>query len=272
MKDYALLSLVSVACVILLGSCRAYKDALYLQDMDTYTTYLEKDHPDSQIRKGDIIKIQVACKSPALAAPFNVKASVQDVDPVTNETTYVAASGDMEGYYVDESGNINFPVLGMLHVEGRTLPEVRNWIKDLIIKSDYIKEPIVSAEFANFQFTMIGEGVAGNYTVNSGDVNIFEAVAMAGGLSDEANRRDLWVIRTVDGTRKVYSLNLLSKSCYESPAFYLQQNDMVVVKPIKSKRGPKLQNVYQTMTMLMSFVTTAGTILTLLKISDKDGE
>lgn len=264
MKEFPLILLVSLALAT--ASCGSYKRTIYLQDMDTYTTYLEKGHQESQIRKGDILRINVASKNAQLAAPFNIKSAVQDVDPITNEVSYAATATGTEGYLVDEKGNINFPVLGMLHVEGRTLSDVRNWVKDLIIKSDYIKEPIVSAEFVNFQFTMLGEGVAGNYSTTSGDVNIFEAIAMAGGLSDMANHRDVWVIRTVDGTRKVYSMNLLSKSCYDSPAFYLQQNDMVLIKPMRGKRDERLQNVYQTASIFMSFLSIAASALVWLKI------
>lgn len=252
------LSFLTVSC--------SYKKTVYLQDMDTRTTYLEKEHAESEIRKGDILRITVASKNAQLAAPFNLKTATQDVDPITNEVTYAAISNGTEGYLVDENGNINFPVLGMLHVEGKTLTDVRNWVKELIIKSDYIKEPIVSAEFVNFQFTMLGEVGAGNYTVSSGEINIFQALAMAGDLDEMANRSEVWVIRTVDGTRKVYSLNLLSKSCYESPAFYLQQNDMVLVKPMRGKRDQRLQNFQQTVTAFLSLASTVATILVFLKL------
>lgn len=257
--------LVMLAFLLLATSC-SYKHTVYLQDMDTQTTYIAEDRPESQIRKGDILRISVACKSPALAAPFNLKSSVENVDPVTNETTYSAAENATQGYFVDEKGNINFPVLGMLHVEGRTLSEVRNWIKDLIIKSDYIKEPMVSAEFVNFQYTIIGEAQAGNHIVPSGSVNMFEALANAGDLGGMADRSDIWVIRTVDGTRKVYSINLLSKSCYDSPAFYLQQNDMVLVKPLRGKRDERMQSVYTTLSLALSFVGVASTFLVWMKL------
>lgn len=264
MSKYSILLLLAMSFMTV--SCSLYKRTVYLQDMDSYTTYLVPDHEESKIRKGDILRITVASKNAQLAAPFNLKTATQDVDPITNEVTYAAISNGTEGYLVDENGNINFPVLGMLHVEGRTLTEVRNWVQDLIIQSDYIKEPIVTAEFVNFQFTMLGEGGSGNYTVSSGDINIFQAIAMAGGLSEIADRGEVSVIRTVDGTRKVYNMNLLSKSCFESPAFYLQQNDMVLVKPLKYKRDRALQDTYQTVSTVMSFATTIATILVLLNI------
>lgn len=259
-------SRIALLAFMLLASSCSYKHTVYLQDMDTQTTYIAEERPESKIRKGDILKISVACKSPALAAPFNLKSSVENVDPVTNETTYSAAENASQGYFVDENGNISFPVLGMLHVEGKTLSEVRNWIKDLIIKSDYIKEPMVSAEFVNFQYTLIGEVGAGNHIVRSGSINLFEALAEAGDLGGMSDRSDIWVIRTVDGTRKVYSVNLLSKSCYESPAFYLQQNDMVLVKPMRGKRDARMSNVYSSLSMVMSFLSVASTILVWLKL------
>lgn len=253
-------------CFIAVASCGSYKRTTYLQDMDTETTYLVQTPPDTKIRVDDILNIYVSCKSPALAAPFNVMTGHQKVDPISNETSYDVSPGEPRGYLVDKNGNINFPVLGMLHVEGMTLPEVRRWISDMIIKGEYIREPIITAEFVNFQFTMLGEIGAGNYVVPSGNINIFQALAMAGDLGPDAQRKDVWVIRTEAGTRKVYSLDMTSKSVYDSPAFYLQQNDMVYVKPYKTKIDSKIQNLYAAVSMGMAGLSLIATVMVWLKL------
>lgn len=258
--------LLLAATIASVASCGSYKRTVYLQDMDTNTTYLVGPRADTKIRQDDILNISVSCKSPALAAPFNVLTGTQVVNPINGETSFKTDLEKPQGYLVDKNGNINFPVLGMLHVEGMTLPELREWISKLIIKGDYIKDPIVNAEFVNFQFTVLGEIQSGNYTVNSGSVNIFEALAMARDLSDNAQRKDVWVIRTEGGTRRVYSLDLTSKSCYESPAFYLQQNDMVYVKPYKTKADAKVETFLRWYSLPLNLFSTAASILLLFKL------
>lgn len=257
MKRTVLFVLASV--LMLLPSCSSYKRIAYLQDMEVDKEYPVSKRVETKIRKDDRLNILVACKSPALAAPFNVATGSQQVDQITNEVKYAVAPEASKGYLVDENGNINFPVLGYLHVEGMTLTEVRNWIRDLIIQGDYIKEPIVNIEFTNFQYTLIGEIGSGTRTVNSGCINLFQAVADAGDLGYSAKRDEVWVIRTDGDTRKVYTVNLKSKDCFDSPAFYLQQNDLVYVKPYKSKADEFRNNTRSLITLMLSILSTAST-------------
>lgn len=249
------------AALLLVSSCGNYKRLAYLQDMEVDTEYPVAKKIETKIRKDDRLNILVACKSPTLAAPFNLATGASKVDPLTNEVKYVVNPEAAKGYLVDENGNINFPVLGYLHVEGMTLTEVRNWIQDLIINGNYIKEPIVNVEFVNFQYTMIGEVGQGTYTVNSGCINLFQAIANAGGLHYWAKREEVWVIRTEGDTRRVYSVDLKSKDCFNSPAFYLQQNDIVYAKSHKFKSDELKNNTRSFITLLLSILSTTSTVL-----------
>ena len=231
MKKLELLLLT--AMVMMAASCSTTKKITMLQDMNTKTVYTAQEAPQAKIRKGDKLTIYVTCKNAALASPFNITIGTQNVDEMSGAISNV--SENKKGYVVDQNGDINFPVLGSLHIEGLTIEELKNDIQNRIIAKNYIKDPIVLAEFINFQITTIGAIGNSVHTITNGSVNIFEAVAMSGGLGNNALFDDVWVIRTEGSKRNIYSLNLQSKTCFDSPAYYLQQGDIIYVKP---RKGP----------------------------------
>lgn len=259
LKKILLLAVISA----MVSSC-AYRKLAYFQDMDTVTTYDATEGPESQIHKNDKVKILVGCTNPALAAPFNLGAVEATVDPVTGQMTMPQSGSSAVEYLVDKNGDILFPVLGTLHVDGLTLAGVRELITSQIIAKDYIKDPIVTVEFSNFQITVLGEVSAkGNYLVN-GNVTILEAIALCGDLTTSAIRNDVWVIRTEGKKRNVYSLDLTSKSCYDSPAFFLQQNDVVYVKPRNSKMGANGQLAFLVSTAALSAVASIASVVAMV--------
>lgn len=248
-----------IVTLFTLSSC-SYKRLTYLQDMDLLATYDVAERPDAKIGKDDKLSIIVTCKNPALAAPFSIVSGNTSVDPVSGEIK-ASNTEEAKGYTVDKRGIITFPVLGEVQVEGLTLKELEKTIADKIIENNYIKDPVVIADFMNFKITMLGEvSNKGNYVIKDGSINILEAIALAGDLTTAAIRNDIWVIRTEDGKRSVYSVNLLSASLYDSPAFYLQQNDVVYVKPRKSKLDANSQLGLQISSMALSVLSTAASI------------
>ena len=257
--------LLIILTVLLVCSCGAYKRLAYLQDMDALTTYDVTRRPDPRIARGDKLNITVSSSQPVLAAPFNTVAASATYNAVTEQSSYTSTEPNKDGYLVDQKGYINFPVLGPIFVEGMTLEDLTNTITDQIKASNYIKEPIVKAEFLNFQVTVLGEvsGV-GNYTISSGSINIFELLAMAGDLTEDAIRDNIWVIRTTGDTRKVYTLNPKSRTIFDSPAFYLQQNDMLYVAPKDSKIDQTISDRLRMVTMPVTVVSSISSILLLI--------
>ena len=253
-------------------SCATYKRLGYFQDMEPGVAYSMPQQPDAHIAKGDKLNIVVSCSTPTLAAPFNIASGVQAVDPTSaagsSEVRADAVGarltgGEMdEGYLVDESGNINFPVLGIVHVEGMTLKELKEDLESQILSSRYIKDPYVHVSFVNFQITFLGEVGSGNYTVPNGRINMFEALAMVGDLTEDAQRDDIWVIRTVDGKRRLYTINLKTKDCFYSPVFFLQQNDMIYVKPKNNKMDSAIDaGISVFTTILQTLMTGVNSVL-----------
>ena len=260
MKNIIIKLALIVCAALSLTSC-AYKRLAYLQDMMPGVNYPVMAKHETTIRKGDKLEIVVTANSPALAAPFNLSKGASAFDATTGDVQYSVSDEEMSEYLVDQDGEITFPVLGDLCVEGMTPSELKLYIEDLIISKEYIREPVVKVNISNFTVTVLGETGVGNYNIESNGINMFELIAMAGDLSTTAKRNDIWVIRNEGGIRKVYSINPQSRSAFDSPVFYLQQNDMVYVKPRKSKSDASMERLYRVMGTTLSAISSIGTIL-----------
>ena len=252
--------ILAVAALLSLASCGSYKKLTYLQDMEVLTTYDVKEQPNVLIGVNDKLRIVVTCQEPTLAAPFNLSTGVFSVNPETGESVTKLSSEAESGYVVDKNGYIDFPVIGLVKAEGLTLEGLREDLIDKIIETKYIKDPIVLVEFMNFQFTVLGEANPGNYNVPNGHINLLEALALAGDLKPSAKRDDVWVIRTENGQRMVYSVDMRSKDLFETPAFNIQQNDIIYVKPLKSVKDADATKRSSVITTVISALSTVSSI------------
>ena len=215
---------------VLLVACSTPRKLSYLRDLEYNVPFDAHPAPELRLKVDDRISIQVFCDQPELAAPFNA-AGVQ----IESEGGTLLSTT----YGVDARGNIDFPILGELHVEGKTLNEVQKEISAEITRRGYIKEPVVKAELENFTITVIGEMGASILPVEGSTITILQVLAQVESKDTEnAKIPDVAVVRTENGKRQAYSINLQSKALYDSPVFYLQQNDLVYVKP----RGLKLSS------------------------------
>lgn len=215
----------------------------YLQDMAYNTAYEVHPAPEIILQPEDRLDIQVLSENPLLAAPFNAVVNAQ----TPPDTKYV----------IDSDGNIDFPVLGQIHIAGTTLDAVKKQITERIVESGYIKEPVVRVRLDNFSVTVVGS--AGNriLTVDAPSINLFQVLAQSGEMTSESKIKDIMVVRTEQGRRTAYSVNLQSRAVYDSPVFYLRQNDMVYVKP----RGSRLSSEGQA---VMTFVGTGLSLASII--------
>ena len=196
----------------------------------------------------------MSCKQPALAIPFNMQGGNFSISPdghVTNQ----GSTNSEKGYRVDSDGFIDFPILGKLFVEGKRVSEVKEMIQDKIKEGNYIKDPLVSIEILNFKYTVLGAAGAGTYQVEGDRITLLEAIAKAGDLSTNARVDRVSVIREEDGVRKVYT-----KDVFKSPAYYLQQNDIVYVEP-KYKKKDTEDRTIQYSSLLLSILSTVCSVL-----------
>ena len=246
---------MGLLAALVLSSCSSRKHVVYLQDMIPGEEYpLELKH-EAKVQRDDRLAIVVTCKQPALAIPFNMQGGSVSVN-ANGEVSQSSGVPATKGYRVDINGNIDFPILGELCVEGMTVSQVKQLIQDRIKEGGYIKDPIVSIEFLNFKYTVLGAAGAGSFSVEGDRITLLEAIAKSGDR--------VLVIREENGVRKVYPHDLRSKDIFESPAYYLQQNDIVYVEP-KYKKKDKEDRAIQYGSLLLSLSAAVTSLFWVLK-------
>ncbi len=233
MKNQVMLFLVIVA-VITVSSCASSEKVAYIQGSERFTEQQYEAHSselyDAKILPKDILTITVNTTDPEAAQPFNL--TVPSLSTGTN--TYSQPS--LQAYLVDNKGEVNFPVLGMISLVGLTKREAEQKIAGLL--NEYLKEvPVVTVKFVNYKISVIGEVLRPNsFTISNEKVNIFEALAMAGDLTIWGKRDNVKIIREdAEGNKRVIPMNLNDRNIIFSPNFYLQQNDVVYVEPNEVK-------------------------------------
>lgn len=239
--------LVLLAVVLSVSACVSPSQITYLRDIQYGRDYPAKPAPELRVQQQDRLTIRVFSSDPALATPFNVGALTQDGVGGTREASYI----------VDADGNIDFPVLGTIPVEGMTLKEVQMNITNRIINSGYIREPVVSVDLMNFTVTLIKYGATTRINVAERSINLLQVVAPTQG----EKIKDVEVIRTENGVRKAYSVDFQTIEMFDSPVFYLQQNDVVYVKPSRWQISQTGQALRTSLSTAMSFFSMASNIL-----------
>lgn len=255
------------AGLLLCSSCASRKDIAYFSDMQQGQGYQYDARYEATVHANDRLSIIVSCKRPELALPFNTHASSIQVSADGNVSTSTGSSQERaaKGYRVDVDGNIDFPILGTLHVEGLKVSQVTDMIKSRIVEGNYIKDPQVSLEFLNFHYTVLGAvGHAGTFSVNDDRVTLLDAIANAGDLARNAKLGSVAVIRESGGERRVYVHDLRSKDIFQSPCYYLQQNDIVYVEP-KHKSKDRENRVFQIGGIVISLASVVASMLWVLK-------
>jgi polysaccharide biosynthesis/export protein len=247
---------------LLFTSC-AFHKITYVDDMVPYKNYPVTEQGEIKIQRDDRLSIVVSSKTPELAAPFNLGMGAYKIDNQGDISSSTLTSNQIreKGYTVNRDGDIDFPVLGKLHAEGLTQLELSDTIKSILIIKDLIKDPLVTVDLLNLKILMLGEvGTVGVLTLDDKRVTLLEAIAKTRGVTANGRLEDVAVIRTENGVRKMYNVNLRAVSLFDSPVYYLQQNDIVYVQPKSGKPSQSFQNNW----MLIS--TGSGTLSIVLSV------
>ena len=228
-------TLIFAAVLALLASCAAPRQVAYFQDSEDVTPAVAAK-PSIKIQPGDEIPIVVNCPTSKLSALFNLpsvnkRLSLESDD---NSTT----GGSVSGYTVDNQGYIDFPTLGKIQVAGKTREGIASSIKNELITQEQASEVVVTVDFVNLSFQVLGEvNNPGRFAITKDGVTIVEALAAAGDLTINGQRRDVKVLRNVNGRQQTFVLDITStENVLSSPAYYLQQNDVVYVEPNKMRK------------------------------------
>ena len=220
---------------IFLAGCSSYKESIYFRsDEGLDSNVFSGELYESRIMPKDELTIVVSTSDPASSVPFYRKIGQSKDYP----TMTSGGIGDVKlfNYLVDNEGYINYPVLGKLHVLELTTRQCEALICEKL--QTYLnEEPNVTVRIANFKVSVLGEVASpGTYTVTEEQVNLFQALALAGDMTLFSDRDDVQLLRQdVKGNKQVIHLDLTQSSITSSPYFYLQQNDVIYVKPTKGK-------------------------------------
>lgn len=226
------------------ASCQPQRNLVYFSDISPSTSNSSKilNNGETKIQQNDVINISVSSLSTESNALFNGIHNPENKD----------------GYRIDKSGNINFPLAGTLHLEGLTINQAEKKIATELNK--YIKNSIVNVQFLNFRVTVIGEvNHPSTFTVPNEEINLLEALGMAGDMTAFGKRENVLVIRENEGERSMMRLNLNKQDVLNSPYFYLKQNDVVYVEPDKAKAVAVSTN-----NRLFPIITTSISVIALV--------
>lgn len=230
--------LIAALAAIALASCSSQKRILYLQDLDARA--IDKIAETYQIRLKPLDRITVIVNSqrPELAAPFNTSTSYNSLNGAPIDGTGVAATTNPSTQIltIDEKGMLDLPIIGSIYCAGKTRHEVAEEIANKIVESGYLNDPSVNIQFADMFVTVTGEvGRPGRFVISNDRISLLDALALAGDLTIYGQRNDVTVIREQNGQRTSAQLDLTSADVFSSPYYYLQQNDLVYVRPNKYK-------------------------------------
>ena len=241
--------------VFFLQCCKTPEDVLYFQNSQNQEKLTSKNSFTPVFKVDDIISITVSATDMDAARPFNLMQGASLLPSDSDENSASTGTSSEPTYLIDEEGFIDFPVLGKLKIAGLTRTEVKKMIKEHL--NVYIKNPIVNVRLKNFKITVIGEvNRPGTFTIPNERITIIEAIGLAGDLTITGKRENIMVIKENNGVNTYYRVDLTDKNVFDSPAYYLAQNDVLYVEPnptkVKSSEGNS-----NTVRLVLSIITVA---------------
>lgn len=258
-RDKVLTLVLFSILLALFSSCKAYKKVPYLKDLENDTILSTIDKMEPTLAYKDQFTIVVNTPTPEASEAFNLTTTPRMM-------TGKALTGNaqmMQAYEVNQDGDITFPVLGKIHVAGMTREELQDTLKNMLYPKYITEEPIIVIQRTNFAVSVLGEVKSpGRFMVTNDRVSVLEALAMAGDMTLYGKRDNVLVVREDDmGNKTTARLNLQDKDVFQSPFFYLKQNDLVYVTPNKSRGNTSA--ITSSVTIVFSVVSMLVTLTNL---------
>lgn len=215
--------------------------------------------PSLKIQIDDILNISVRTLDMKAAAPYNLSITV------FNETINNGNNVGITDYLVDNEGSIDFPGLGRLKVDGLTLIELKEKLLQLL--DPFLVNPTVIIRFSNFKFTVLGAVKSpATYSIQEERLTIFEAIGYAGDLDVFANQENILLIREQNGEREFAYINIKDRNVFQSPYFYLKQNDVLYIEPRPEKTLTQRDQLSRILPWLSVITSVTTLILTLTRL------
>lgn len=261
MKVWHKLKLITYLLLLTIMSCSTPKNVTYFQEFKNLEEITTNKSTEIKYKPNDIISITVSATDPETVSPFN-SAGIALNSSETQSSK--ASTTSATNYLVSSNGTISFPIIGDIKVVNQTSNQVKENIETKLKK--YIDNPIVSVKLENFKVTVLGEvRQPGPIFIDNEQLNIIEAIGLAGDLNIQGKRQNITLIRKVDNKEVAYKIDLTSKEVFSSPVYYLAQNDIIYVEPNSSRKRASLDNNWQK--ILSAASSVVGIILTILIIT-----
>lgn len=259
---YTVILSILVMCI---SSCSTPKYVTYFQDTWDGDSSMIAVDLDIRLQKGDQFTLVVHNREPQLSQMFNLPIRSQMVGGENLPTNLL-----MSLYTVDDNGDIDIPNVGILHVLGMTRNQVVDYVKNKIMAMQLLNDPVITVEFNNMYINVLGEvNRPGRYALTKDHTSIFDAIGMAGDMTIYGERRHVRVMRQEGDVRKVYQLDFTKMhQVASSPAYYMQQGDVIYVDPNKYRKRQTTvngNNVRSTSTYLTLVTILMSTAILLFK-------
>lgn len=240
-----------VVCAILLTSCVSQRKVKLIQEKVNKEMTIQFENMRTttyRIQTGDHIYIRVYSVDPKTSKFF------QSDFPYLMNSTYQY----LNTYVVDEFGYISFSFIEKLYVKGMTIQEVQQAVQTQL--DQYFKEASAFVKLVNFQVGVLGEVRSpGNFTVEQDQINVFQAIGLAGGITDYGNYKEVKVVRQTQSGSEIHILDLTDNQVLTSPYFYLMPNDVIYIEPRNGKSWAYAQFPY---TALIAFLSLSFLVAT----------
>lgn len=260
-KIFVRLSILLALLVVSAASCSTYKKINYIQDAQLDTALTMIANQGILIQPMDMISIVVSSRDPELARIYNLPVVTYQAGSESSVSNF---NQRLIGYSVDNDGNIQFPELGTIHVAGLNRWQLAELIRKKL--SSLVKDAVVTVQFMNFKISVTGEVTSpGVFDISGDKITIFEAISLARNLTIYGRRDGVYVIREQNGSRTIYQVDLRTVDMFNSPAYYLQQNDVVYVEPNKVRAGQSTinENNLKSVSLWVSIGSFLSTLATL---------
>lgn len=248
-----------ILLVCFVSSCATNKDLAYFQDVNRTSITVEnaEAYTPITIQPMDILDIRIGSLNADASAVYNHGAVSNNPTTVTGGTDATSAAS---GYLVDKAGFIQMPNLGNIKVSGLSIPELKAMLVNTLQK--YLKEPYVIASISNFKVTVMGDvGSPRVIRVQNERLNLTDAITLAGDLNISAVRSNILLIREQNGKRSYIPVNLNSKDIFNSPYYYLKNNDLLYVTPGKYKNTLAIDNANRNIGIVTTIISLGITIV-----------
>ena len=241
-----------------LYSCASRKNLVYFQESTEATGTVLTNSYTPKFKPDDFLFIVVYGADDNSVKPFNLPLS----NNVTNRGYSVGAPAN-QGFLINEKGEIDFPILGTIKIGGLDRSQAIELLKEKI--KPYINNPIINIQIQNFKITVLGEvRNPGTFTIPNERITLLEAIGLAGDLNITGVRNNVLVIREENGQKKEFKIDLTTKEVFNSPAYYLNQNDVVYVQPNQAKANSSIISAASSV-----FISSATLLITMINILTK---